>query len=202
MDPDLNIDDPPEETPAQHTIVVLAPRRADAGALRRGLAERALLVRTGVGPRRSRRSARDDQILTGNAVAVAGIGRALSDRVLPGEVVVADQVRTDALTEGIVPPTRLVPGAPRIASLLRQKGLIVHVGGVISTDNRVNDTVRDRLAMTRALIADRESAWLLAACGKRRIACVRVAANRSLLEWRRTSRTLRIVSAALTEWAS
>jgi 4-hydroxy-3-methylbut-2-enyl diphosphate reductase len=204
MDPDLDVDDPPEETPDRHTVVVLAPRRADARALRRGIAKQAtaLVVRTGVGPRRSRKAARDEQIITGRAVAVAGIGRALSDRVRPGDVVVAEQVRADVLTEGVVPPTRLVPSAGRIAALLREKGLTVHVGSVISTDNRVNDTVRDRLAMTRALIADRESAWLLVAYGKRPIACVRVATNRTWLEWRRTARTLRIVSATLTEWAS
>ena len=204
MDPDLDVDDPPEERPGRHTIVLLAPRRSDAKALARGVKGEpaVLVVRTGVGPRRSREAARDDQILTGKAVAVAGIGRALSDRVRPGDVVVADQVRTDVLTEGVVPPTRLVPSAPRIAALLRQHGLTVHVGSVISTDNRVDDTVRDRLAMTRALIADRESAWLLAACGKIPIACVRVAAHRRLREWRRTVRTLRIVSATLTEWAS
>jgi 4-hydroxy-3-methylbut-2-enyl diphosphate reductase len=201
MDPDLGVDDPPEQPPAPQAIVLLAPRRSDARALRRGLAGQgeAVVVHTGVGPRRSRKAA---QLITGKAVAVAGVGRALADRVRPGDVVVADQVRTDALTEGMVPPTRIVPSAPRIAAMLREKGLTVHVGMLISTDNRVYDTVRDRLAMTRALIADRESAWLLAACGKRPIACVRVAANRSLLEWRRTSRTLRIISATLIEWAS
>jgi hypothetical protein len=162
----------------------------------------AIVVRTGVGPRRSRKAARDDHLFTAQAIAVVGIGRALADRVQPGDVVVADQVRTDALTEGVVPPTRLVPSAPRIAALLRRQGLTVHVGSVISTDNRVNDTVRDRLAMTRALVADRESAWLLAACGKTPIACVRVAAHRSMRGWRKTARTLRIVSATLTEWAA
>jgi nucleoside phosphorylase len=298
MDPDIGVDDPPEETVGQYSLVLLAPRRSDASALRRGLrraakskrveegaakvaarrnraddgsgnggagksnadesrdaqevpraeAEQrnskvaveatrqtqgddsaddhygeevaedkaggdtderdqrttptAIVVRTGVGPRRSRKAVRDDHLFTGKTIAVAGVGRALADRVQPGDVVVADQVRTDALTEGVVPPTRLVPSAPRIAALLRQQGLTVHVGSVISTDNRVNDTVRDRLAMTRALVADRESAWLLAACGKIPIACVRVATHRRMRGWRKTARTLRIVSATLTEWAA
>ncbi|NMO56917.1 hypothetical protein HH310_37805 [Actinoplanes sp. TBRC 11911] len=273
MDPDIGVDDPSEVTAGRYSLVLLAPRRSDATALRRGLrraaqsrriseseasdarpdepeaagreeatavsdaagpgeavaraetagpendagearppeaGERehaaktpaALVVRTGVGPRRSRRAVRDDHLILGRTIAVVGIGRALAARVKPGDVVVADQVRTDALTEGVVPPTRLVPSAPRIAALLRQHGLTVHVGSVISTDNRVNDTVRDRLAMTRALIADRESAWLLAACGKIPIACVRVAGHRRVRGWRRTARTLRIVSATLTEWAS
>jgi 4-hydroxy-3-methylbut-2-enyl diphosphate reductase len=199
MDPDLDVDDPHEQTPGAQAILLLAPRRSDARALRRGLSGQAVVLHTGVGPRRSRKAA---QLITGQAVAVAGIGRALAERVHPGDVVVADQVRTDVLTEGMVPPTRLVPSAARLTALLREKGLTVHVGTVISTDNRVNDTVRDRLAMTRALIADRESAWLLATYGKRPIACVRVAAHRTSLEWRRTSRTLRIISATLTEWAS
>jgi nucleoside phosphorylase len=176
--------------------------RDQPDAAKAGPTQTAIVVRTGVGPRRSRKAVRDDHLFTGQAIAVAGIGRALAARVQPGDVVVADQVRTDALTEGVVPPTRLVPSAPRIAALLRQHGLTVHVGSVISTDNRVNDTVRDRLAMTRALVADRESAWLLAACGKTPIACVRVAAHRSMRGWRKTARTLRIVSATLTEWAA
>nr|WP_296074694.1 hypothetical protein [uncultured Actinoplanes sp.] len=195
---------PPLPAPAQHPgLALLTPSRMDARSLRRGAGEdEATIVRTGIGPRRSRRAIQDGEIDTDDAIAVAGIGWALSTRVRPGDVVVADHVRTDALTEGVVPPTRLLPGAAKLAALLRERGLTVHVGTIISTDNRVNDHVRDRLAMTHALIADRESAWLLAAGGTKAIACVRVASHHAVLEFRRRARTLRAIGAAITEWAA
>jgi 4-hydroxy-3-methylbut-2-enyl diphosphate reductase len=189
-------------TPAPHPrLALLTPTRMDAGWLRRGVVENAAtVVRTGIGPKRARRAVQEGEFPI-DAIAVAGVGWALSTRVRPGDVVVADHVRTDALTEGVVPPTRLLPGAVGLAALLRKRGLTVHVGTIISTDNRVNDQVRDRLAMTHALIADRESAWLLASGGTKSIACVRVATHHTALEFRRRVRTLRAIAAALTEWA-
>jgi 4-hydroxy-3-methylbut-2-enyl diphosphate reductase len=188
----------------------------EAAALRRGLAAvpedgRGILRRTGVGPRRARRAAQAVGLAGAPALAVAGIGGGLAPQLRPGEVVVASHVSADALTEGVVPATLRLPAAPMLAASLRRHGLTVHIGPVVSTERLVDGASRQRLAATGALIADIESAWLLAGTAEAPAACVRVVADtvsdglfrpRTLAHIWTALRVLPAVSAALAEWAA
>jgi 4-hydroxy-3-methylbut-2-enyl diphosphate reductase len=196
----------PVVRPDTALCTLLAPMRMEAAALRRGLPDSiSELVRTrvtGIGPRRSRRAAVSPEVLASRSIAVVGIGTALSDRLRPGDVVVIDELRTDALTEGPVPATRRLASAPLVAAALRRQGLTVHVGASISTD-RLNDSARERLARTGVLIADCESAWLLGGRRDHPAACVRVVAGGSgLVNLGRALRALPKVAAGLAEWAT
>ncbi|MEV6844615.1 hypothetical protein [Actinoplanes sp. NPDC051411] len=143
------------------------------------------------------------------AVVLAGIGVALAPDLQPGDIVVADRVRADALTEGPVPATRLLPGAPMLAGALIRRGLRVHLGAVISTDRIADPNARERLAMAGVLAADRESAWVLSGRIAGRAACVRVVASSSSAgsSWRggiaglrAALRALPTVADGIVEW--
>jgi 4-hydroxy-3-methylbut-2-enyl diphosphate reductase len=188
----------------------------EAAALRRGLdavplSGRGVVHRTGMGPRRARRAARTPRLTRSPALAVAGIAGGLMPELRPGDVVVASQVSADALTEGLVPPTLRLPAAPMLAAALRRHGLTVHIGPVVSTERLVDGLVRQRLAASGALVADIESAWLLASGYDRPVACVRTVADtvesglfrpRTLGQVWTALRALPAVSAGLAEWAA
>jgi 4-hydroxy-3-methylbut-2-enyl diphosphate reductase len=147
-------------------LLVAAPLRMEAVALRRGLPEDTV-VRTGMGPARSRKAVRALRARRPDAVAVAGFGGALTDGLAPGDVVVASEVRSDA---GVV----ACPSAPLLAGALRAAGLTVHLGPVVSVDHVVHGAERAELAATGALVVDMESAMLAAAAGDRPLAVLRV----------------------------
>ncbi|MET7704680.1 4-hydroxy-3-methylbut-2-enyl diphosphate reductase [Micromonospora sp. NPDC005413] len=190
-----------------------APMRLEAAALRRGLSERPgqlTLRRTGIGPRRARAAATDRLTATG-PVAVAGIGGGLASGLAPGDVVVASEVRADPLIPNGSQGVRRMPDAALLAAALRRRGLRVHVGPVVSTHRLVDGATRARLAATGALVADLESAWLLAGADDRPAACVRVVADTAAgplyrpATVRRVRTALRVlpeVAAALAEWAA
>ncbi|MFE9191772.1 4-hydroxy-3-methylbut-2-enyl diphosphate reductase [Micromonospora sp. NPDC007208] len=191
--------------------MLYAPMRLEAAALRRGLPDRPGLAlrRTGVGPRRAR-SAVAGQHSGSGPVAVAGIGGGLAHGLAPGDVVVASEVRADPLTPYGPPPVLRMPDAALLAAALRRRGLRVHVGPVVSTHRLADGATRARLAATGALIADLESAWLLAGVSAP-TACVRVVADTAAGALYRPStvrrvrtalRVLPAVAAALAEWAA
>ncbi|RKN36393.1 4-hydroxy-3-methylbut-2-enyl diphosphate reductase [Micromonospora musae] len=188
--------------------------RPELSALRRGLGDRdpldrLTLRRTGIGPRRARSVAARRPAGTA-PVAVAGIGGALSPDLATGDVVVADVVRADPLAVDAPAGEVRMPDADLLAAALRRHGLRVHVGPVVSTDRLVDGAARERLAATGALVADLESAWLLAGCTGRPTACVRVVADTAagslyrpavLRRVRAALRVLPVVATGLTEWA-
>lgn len=147
--------------------VILAPMRAEARALRRGTGTPVL--RTGTGPGRAARAAAR---LAGRRVVVAGIGGGLAAHLGTGAVVVADAVRC---AEGGEPIT--VPDAAATAAALRDAGLAVHIGPIVSSRRLVTGARRRALAATGALVADTETYWL--ATGTVPVACVRVVADRA-----------------------
>jgi len=73
-------------------LVLAVPLRFEAHALRRG-APAARIVRTGMGRRHARGSAGRIGHVPGNVVAVTGFAGALSSDLVPGDVVVATEVR-------------------------------------------------------------------------------------------------------------
>jgi 4-hydroxy-3-methylbut-2-en-1-yl diphosphate reductase len=191
-------------------LVVAAPMGLEARALRRGLSG-ASVIRSGVGPRRSRLAARRlaARAVAGSptgAVAVAGLGGALVDGLDPGVVVVADRVlrRNGARAARCSQPELL-------ASAVRQRGLPVRVGGVVSVRTPAVGSARRALGLTTgALVADMESVWLASGAAGHPLAVVRVVMDSPALELTRPWQTLSgvrtglsalpAVAEALEEW--
>ena len=121
-------------------MTVCTPLRVERVALR------ALRpVHTGMGAARSARARLSGPVL------VAGVGGATTSAVRPGDVVVATEVRG--------------AGAPRpcesvefLVDALRELGLTVHSGPIVSSRRLVTGSARGRLG--DALAVDMESAWL------------------------------------------
>jgi 4-hydroxy-3-methylbut-2-enyl diphosphate reductase len=139
-------------------LVVLAPLRIEARALRRGATNSAVAT-TGMGRRRSVVAAgRMANTIAGHhAVAVAGFCGAIDPDLQPGDVVVASTV---------VDPDgrqRDFPGAAMLAGELARAGLAAVSGPVHSVERLVRGHDREVLRATGAVAADMESAWLLGA---------------------------------------
>ncbi len=178
-------------------VVIAAPLRVEWLALRTA---RTTVVPTGMGPRRSRRSARR---LGDAAVLVAGVGGGLAPDVHIGDVVVASEVRSP---DGTV--VSGLAGAVLVAELERA-GLRVHYGPIVSTPRLVGGPSRGRLAATGALAVDMESCWLVPPPG-RPFAVVRAISDTATQPLLRPSalhngwtalRSLRRAVPALDAWA-
>jgi 4-hydroxy-3-methylbut-2-enyl diphosphate reductase len=146
-------------------VLLFAPLRVEARALRRGLPAGAPLelVRSGAGPVRSGRSAERLAGALGGAgpsrraVAVAGVAGALSANLAPGTVVVADQVLG---ADGV--EVARCDSATLLAAELHRIGLPAVVGAVISVPGLVRGAeARAALARHGALAVDTETAYLL-----------------------------------------
>ncbi|WP_020497096.1 hypothetical protein [Sciscionella marina] len=178
------------------TVTVLAPLRIEALSMRSAGAH---VLRTGMGRARSLRAAP----ATTEPAVVAGFGGALDGAVSAGDLVVGNCVRAEdgaefALTE-----------PERLAALLRESGLTVHLGPVVTTAAIVHGARRSQLAATGALIADMESAHLLhRVTGPRAVIRAVVDTPRFPLSHPRTVtagiaaiRTLRRVGPGMRKWA-
>ncbi len=183
-------------------VVTCAPSWVEQRAL--GDISGLTVVRSGIGRRRSRRTA-DSAVLRGaDAVAVVGIAGGLDPRLHTGDVVVADRVwqTDDPGRELVLPAGRL------LAARLRQDGLRVWLGPVISADHVVTGPEREALLSRGAFAVDMESAWLLA--DERPGAVARVIADvgqkpllrpATLNRLRSATRTLPRLGPALRSWA-
>jgi 4-hydroxy-3-methylbut-2-enyl diphosphate reductase len=184
-------------------LTVLAPLAIEQAALRRALPG-AQVVRTGMGPERSRAAA-GRLPADGSPVAVAGFCGALGAQVQPGDVVVATEVRG--------PDGRSIAcsAGPLVAALRRMGVEGLHHGPVVCTDRVVRGSERAALAGTGAVAADMESFWLLEGLGDRPRAVLRVAVdtpehelgpNFETVSGGLTAyRSLRRGAPALAEWA-
>jgi 4-hydroxy-3-methylbut-2-enyl diphosphate reductase len=134
-------------------VVIAAPLWVERVALR---GARTPVVHTGMGPRRSARSARRR---SDTAVLVAGVGGGLSPLVRVGDLVVASEVRgPDGAIVGC-------PSAAALAAELRQTGARVHCGPIGSWPRLARGPELRRLAVTGMLAVDMESFWLAPALG-------------------------------------
>ena len=181
-------------------LLVCAPLRLEARALRRGLRSAGQetgqptgqetgqltgqgtgqptgagpgavrVVVTGYGPRRA--SARETMLRDQPfaAMAIAGVGGGLAADLRPGDLVVASEV-TDGHT--VIP----CPSAALLAGELRRAGVGVRVGRVVPADHLVRGAERERRAATGALVADMESAVLARAAAGRPLAVVRAVSD-------------------------
>ena len=193
----------PGDQDGRSDLLVLAPLRIEARAVRRGLGPGAHVLPTGMGPRHALTApvAR----FPGNAVAVSGFCGGLDPSLVPGELVVATEVRGP---DGVI----ACPGAGVLAGALRRRRLRVRLGPIVSTSRIVRGAERERLAATGALAVDMESAWLAGAAGGRPLAVVRAVVDTSAREITRPLAlvngagraywALRQAAAVLSEWAA
>nr|WP_308301470.1 4-hydroxy-3-methylbut-2-enyl diphosphate reductase [Frankia sp. AiPa1] len=126
------------------------------------------MIRTGMGPDRARQAARVVRESRPGAVAIVGLSGGLAPGVKPGDIVVADEVRS---ADGTV--TRCA-SAPLLAGDLRRLGLTVHVGPIVTVPKIAHGSERTRLAATGAIAVDMESAPIAHGSGDVPFAAVRV----------------------------
>jgi 4-hydroxy-3-methylbut-2-enyl diphosphate reductase len=186
------------------SLLVLAPLWLEARAIRPALPG-ATVLRCGLGPARARRAA---ERLAGRtpaprAIAVAGVCGALDPRLVPGDLVVASELR------GAGAPRALESAKP-LARALEARGARVHIGPMLSLDHLVRRAERESLAATGAIAVDMESAWLAALADELPFAVLRVVSDgpdhelfgaRVLANGVRALRALRAAAPALATWA-
>lgn len=184
------------------SLVVAAPLRVEALALRRG-APALRVVRTGMGPARSRRAAQMLARDAAGALAIAGVCGALDAALVPGDVFVADAL--------LAPDGSLVcrlDAAPLCAALAA-RGIASQAGALIGVERLVRGWDRAALLAHGARAVDMESAWLAAGAGDRPLAVLRVVSDgpghelwspRIVKNGLAALRALRGAAPALTDW--
>jgi 4-hydroxy-3-methylbut-2-en-1-yl diphosphate reductase len=161
----------PESAKPGTGLLVLAPLRLEASAVRRGLTQPGSRVRrAGMGAARSRKTAAQGHQHPFGALAVMGTAAALSDDLKPGDLVVATEV-----TDG--ESTVRLPGADLLAAELRRAGLSARAGRVVSVPRLVRAADRERLGARGYLAADMESAALLTAADGAPVAVIRAVSD-------------------------
>src|SRR5579875_827909 len=148
-------------------LLVFAPLRLEANAVRRGLREPGSRVqRTGMGAARAARVAGESQPGPFGAMAVMGTAAGIAAGLKPGDRVVASE-GSDGTT------TVQLPGAGLLAAEMRRAGLSARAGRVVTVPKIVRPAERDALAAQGYLAADMESAALAGAAGGRPVAVIR-----------------------------
>ena len=126
------------------SLLVCAPLRVEARALRRGLrragGDGSRVIRTGYGPGRSGRRAADIGASSFGMMAVAGVAGGLVPGLEPGDLVVATEVG------GAGAPAVACPSAPLLAGELRRAGLRARTGKIVTVDHLADGADRARLA--------------------------------------------------------
>jgi 4-hydroxy-3-methylbut-2-enyl diphosphate reductase len=185
-------------------LLVVTALRTEYAALA-GQVPGALVERCGMGMKRVQAWVPRIAALAPDAVVVAGVGGGVSPELRAGDVVVASEVRDD------VGRTVLRAAAPLVAAL-RQQGLRVHIGPMVSTDHIVTGPERERLARTGALAVDMESSAVVRALPTRDlpVAVVRVIVDtaytplgrlRTVGAGAKALRVLRQIGPSLRVWA-
>lgn len=184
-------------------LTVMAPLRLEARSIRKG-APGICVVRTGVGPVRSRRAAERLRNDPAEHLVVAGLCGAVDPRLAVGDVVVASELRRLG-----APP--LPVETERICRALEMQGVRPQMGRLLSVDHVVRGLEREALFAEGAAAVDMESAWLADAAEGRPLGVVRVvldapAAELHLLSilqnGRRALASLRRLAPAFEVWAS
>jgi 4-hydroxy-3-methylbut-2-enyl diphosphate reductase len=215
-----------ESTGPVEPLLVCAPLRFEARAVRRGLRDSAraaggsrraaratapTVLRTGYGPARAADRATELEGGPFAAMAVTGTGAGLAPDLSPGDLVVGTQVVS--VRDGQPDPATVVrsPSAPLLLGELRRAGLTVHAGQIGTVDHLVRGDDRDRLAQAGLTAADMESAPLAAAARGRPLAVIRAISDtpgRPLLHPGLVSgglaalRSLRAAGPVLDRWAA
>jgi 4-hydroxy-3-methylbut-2-enyl diphosphate reductase len=149
-------------------LVIYAPMRIEARAIRRGLdpASPAEVLRTGYGTTRAAQAAGQVSHRPFGPMAVMGVGAGLTADLRPGDLVVGTEV--GAVTCG---------SAPLLAAELERAGLRARAGPITTVDHLVRRSERSALAAEGNLLADMESGPLAAAAGDRPVAVIRAVSD-------------------------
>ena len=191
--------------PGSGGLLVCAPLRLEARAVRRGLRGRGQVRRSGYGPARSAALAAQLRDLPLRMLAVGGVGGGVSADLKLGDLVVGSQVSRLGSADAV-----RCPSAPLLAGELRRAGLRATVGQIVTVDHLFRSGQRERLAAEGAVAVDMESAPLLAAAAGRPAVVLRAISDtpgRPLLSpWAvpggiAALRSLRLATPALARWA-
>ena len=185
------------------TLTVLAPLRLEARSIRKG-APGVHVVRTGVGPERSRQATRRLREDPAELLAVAGLCGGVDPNLAVGDVVVAS-----ALSRLGAPP--LPVETECMCRALEMQGVRAQLGRILSVDHVVRGLEREALFAEGAVAVDMESAWLAEAANERPLGVVRVVLDAPAAEihplsilkngWRALA-SLRRLAPAFEIWAS
>ncbi len=179
-------------------LTVLSPLRVEA------LAVGGNVTITGMGKAKATAAgARHAQLShpPSSAVAVVGVAGGLDTDLRLGQLVVATELRS---ADGSI--TRELPGAELLANDLRQTGIDVRTGPIVSSLGMVKARQRTELAATGAVAVDMESAWLAEQLPEHPLAVVRSVSDTSehgmVLGGMRAMASLMRVRPSLERWAS
>jgi 4-hydroxy-3-methylbut-2-en-1-yl diphosphate reductase len=185
-------------------LVVCAPLRVEALALRRGIGAGGHVMRIGYGPARAGAAAQELASSAADAVVVGGVGGGLVGDLQVGDVVVASRVSGCGAEV-------TCHSAPLLAGELRRAGLRARVGPVVTVDRLVGQGGHEALAAGGAIAVDMESAPLLAGAAGRPVAVVRAISDtperpvfspRTIPGGIAALRSLRQAVPALVRWAA
>jgi 4-hydroxy-3-methylbut-2-en-1-yl diphosphate reductase len=154
-------------------VLVAAPMRVEQGLIRSAARGAARVRKTGMGPVRSRAAARSLAGEPGAGLLVLGFCGGLDAESVPGEVVVADEVRA-AADERDAPPPAACADADALARAIAAAGLQVRTGMIVSVSKIALGERRAQLHAEGAIAVDMESVWLAAGAAERPFAVVRV----------------------------
>ncbi|HEX4257012.1 MAG TPA: hypothetical protein VH089_18110 [Streptosporangiaceae bacterium] len=215
-----------EPTGPVDPLLVCAPLRFEARAVRRGLRDSARaagssrraarrgapeVLRTGYGAAKA--TARAAELETGPfaTMAVMGTGAGLAPELNPGDLIVGTEVVT--VRDGRPDPDTVVrvPSSPLLLGELRRAGLTARAGRIGTVERLVRGDDRAKLAEAGLIAADLESAALAAAAQGRPLAVIRAVSDtpgRPLLHPGLVSgglaalRSLRAAGPVLDRWAA
>jgi 4-hydroxy-3-methylbut-2-enyl diphosphate reductase len=184
------------------SLVVFAPLAVEAIALRAG--EPGLRIeRTGMGPKRACAAAQRHDPTSARALAVAGVCGAIDPALVPGDVFVPAELRTN---DGRM----FAADSTGLADALRARGIASHSGVLAGCDHLLRVDERPALIASGVRAVDMESPWLAAAAAGRPFAVLRVVSDGPGAElwspsifrngWRALA-ALRRAAPALLDWA-
>jgi 4-hydroxy-3-methylbut-2-en-1-yl diphosphate reductase len=192
--------------PGSGGLVVCAPLRLEARAVRRGLRGRGEVRRSGYGPARAAAQATQLRNLPLRMLAVGGVGGGVSADLKLGDLVVGSQVSRLGSADAV-----RCPSAPLLAGELRRAGLRATAGQIVTVDHLFASGQRERLVAQGAVAVDMESAPLLDGAVGRPAIVLRAISDtpqRPLLSpWAvpggiAALRSLRLAGPALARWAA
>ena len=133
-------------------LEVLAPLRIESFAY--GGADTVI----GAGRDRARRSGAKlaTRLNEQTAVALVGVAGALAPELVPGDLIVASELRS---TESST--SRDLPGAALLSAEFRRARLTVHTGPLVTSPKFVKSSERESLAASGAIAVDMESSWVM-----------------------------------------
>jgi 4-hydroxy-3-methylbut-2-enyl diphosphate reductase len=197
-------------------LLVAAPMRIEAALIASastltGKGGRAVVRKTGMGPKRSKAAAGELARVgeDASAMLVLGFCGGLDASSVPGEVIVAEAVYA-AQDEGHAQERVNCDLAHQLVHRLTGRGLKVRVGEVVCVSRLALGERRAELHAGGAIAVDMESVWLAPGAGERPFGVVRVVLDspeHELLRLRaaagalRAAWALRRVAGALHEWA-